>query len=378
MGLISTEVEIVINKRQGEKYLKQGYSVPIALISGEIDCCELLVNVKDIKKSEIVRVEVECDKCGKRYTLQYRNYHVYSKKHNGYIYCHQCAARLAMGGEKHYLWQADKTSEQRILQRTSQDNIDFIKAVMLRDNYCCVVCGERANAVHHLNAYHGYPLLRYEPTNGIALCTYHHKAFHCWQQEEYGFSQIGYCTKEQFEKWYGKVLELKKQNISLPVTKTAVCLENGEIIDNVGFYARQHNLKSSAIYACCNHRFKEYKGLHYLWKKEYDTLTIEDIENYINTQQSFTYEELRGENVYNAKKVVCVTYNTFFACISNAAKYYNIPNQCTISSCCKHKQKYTRSNGEKLSWLYYEEYVKIFGTDNLIYIDKLKEVNNNG
>lgn len=57
----------------------------------------------------------------------------------------------------------------------------FRTAVMERDNWTCQDCGTKADGnlhAHHLQSWAENPTLRYEPSNGVALCSPCHHARH--------------------------------------------------------------------------------------------------------------------------------------------------------------------------------------------------------
>ena len=54
----------------------------------------------------------------------------------------------------------------------------FRAEVRKRDNYMCrwPACGAtRKLQVHHIRRWADFPILRYQPSNGITLCKTHHK-----------------------------------------------------------------------------------------------------------------------------------------------------------------------------------------------------------
>lgn len=59
------------------------------------------------------------------------------------------------------------------------------------------------------------------------------------------------------------------------------------------------------------------------------------------------------------KKVYCLTTNKKFNSMKSACEYYNI-SPSGISQCCKKKSKYCGklNDGQKLIWIYYEEFIK--------------------
>lgn len=71
--------------------------------------------------------------------------------------------------------------------------------------------------------------------------------------------------------------------------------------------------------------------------------------------------ECRKENGSSARKVVCVNTGEIFNCIDNAIEYYKSKgiNVGHIGECCSNKRKSCGKlpNGEKLKWMYYEDFI---------------------
>ena len=61
----------------------------------------------------------------------------------------------------------------------------------------------------------------------------------------------------------------------------------------------------------------------------------------------------------NATKVICLTTNKIFNTINEASIYYNC-SRTNISMCCNKKRKHCGklSDGTKLQWMHYENYLK--------------------
>ena len=87
----------------------------------------------------------------------------------------------------------DITDEERQQTRKVPERRGFLKAVMDRDDYKCVICGVHENRmiVHHLNGYNWDKENRCNPDNGVTLCNQCHEGFH----KRYG---KGWNTKDQF------------------------------------------------------------------------------------------------------------------------------------------------------------------------------------
>ena len=65
--------------------------------------------------------------------------------------------------------------------RNSKEYKFWRKTVYARDNHCCQMCGRgrtyRLNA-HHIRSFKMFIHLRFEPSNGITLCSRCHDEFH--------------------------------------------------------------------------------------------------------------------------------------------------------------------------------------------------------
>lgn len=56
------------------------------------------------------------------------------------------------------------------------------------------------------------------------------------------------------------------------------------------------------------------------------------------------------------RKVICVTNGLIFESCAEAKRYYNV--NVDISSYCNGKKKImTTSDGKKLQWMYYDDYI---------------------
>lgn len=109
-------------------------------------------------------------------------------------------------------------------------------------------------------------------------------------------------------------------------------------------------------------------------KEELDKLEDMYIKLYNTTDGNFGYNKMYGgsnglhtEEVKekmrkqkakeSGKKVICITTNMVFDSIGEAGRYYNVSSS-TISSCCSSRGVSTvRVDGEKLQWLYYDDYL---------------------
>jgi len=82
-----------------------------------------------------------------------------------------------MAGPTHYAWKGGVVPENQRL-RSGWEYAEWRKAVLRRDNYTCQICGIRGGKLQadHIFAWSTHPELRFELSNGRALCVPCHKA----------------------------------------------------------------------------------------------------------------------------------------------------------------------------------------------------------
>ena len=368
MGLISEYVEVSLYSGNIKYYENLGYKIPrekskygkIVVPRGT----RIKVKVSDLPKGSNTKVKVCCDYCGKRYEMNYNDYNRYL--HNGENYCKTCGKKILNSGENNGKWNSNKTDEEREIGRAYPKYTEFIKKVLIRDEYTCQCCGKESHGnieVHHLDGYDWCVEKRTDETNGITLCKKCHSNFH----SIYG---KGNNTKEQFEEWFGNAIELLKYENELPTTRKIYCIEEDKIYENGVQLAKEWGCNSnSSIYNVCNHKehYNSVKEKHLLWLDEYEKMTEDEIQRYLKkckTNKSF-------------KKVICITTRKVFNSLTEATRYYNC-SITGINSCCKGRQKSAGKllDGTKLIWKYIEElteeeYIKYDIENKLKELDKL-------
>ena len=75
-------------------------------------------------------------------------------------------------------------------------------------------------------------------------------------------------------------------------------------------------------------------------------------------------EKQRGQLNHHSRKVVCLQNGMIFNTVKEAVEYAEkvTGKNCNVSSCCRGKSKYAGidlTSGEKLCWMYYEDYLKL-------------------
>lgn len=365
MSLITETVEVGLNGQTVPYYRALGYDIPMHKDKNGkmvfIRNAKITVKVSDLCQNSSVYVYVKCDKCGKISKMLYKDYLTHN--HEGKTYCKKCAYELFMTGSNNPAWNKNKTDEERILGRNYPEYKDFIKKVLLRDNYTCQCCGKYAAhddiEVHHLEGYDWCEEKRTDVSNGISLCSKCHSNFH----SIYGY---GGNTKTQFEEWISKTLEILDFEGEIQSTRKIICIDDGEIFDSAESLAGSLGIKhTTQIYACCKGDFKvkSVKGKHYLYKDIYDSMSKYELNEYIKECNTRNMEYSTGKDHVRARKVICLNTLEVFDCIKDAEAKYNASG---ISSCCRGVSKtsgYSEELQTRLSWMYYENYLN----------DKLKQ-----
>lgn len=379
MGLITEKVEVSLATANISYYHNLGYNIPKAQNPWGMTTpkgSKIIVDTKDLPKNSYVNVKIQCDKCGKIYESQYRNYALHN--HNGKCYCCKCATRVLISGENHYRWDNNLTEDERLNKRSSQEYKDFIKGVMARDNYKCVITGKTSKEteleVHHLDGFDWCVERRNDITNAITIAKDLHKAFHA----KYG---RGGNTRQQFEEWVGYTLpSLENFHGDLPMAKRIYDIEENKIYTSANEFAKTHKVAETSIYACCNHTHHKSKhidkngaisyydtkihcvaGHHLLWYDEYSKMSQKDLEEYLQQAVSKTLV-----------KVICITTGKIFNSIADASRYYKVYNTC-ICDCCKGKMKSTGKliDGTPLQWMYYKDFINLPQEEQNMILNKI-------
>lgn len=360
MGLITKEIEIKLFSSNFKYYKNLGYDVPTHIDKhgkekfslGE----KIIVNVKDLPINSSIIVRIKCDNCGIEKDVRFSHYNKYN--HNGKSYCHKCGNKIFNSGKNNNKWNEALSEEERKNDRSIQNNYRiFVSKVLARDNYTCKCCGKKQGdiEVHHLNSYDWDIEHRTDETNGTTLCKSCHKNFHI----HYGY---GNNTKEQFEEWFGKAVELAKYEGELPTTRKIYCIEENKIYDSATQLMYEWNYKSkSHVYNVCNRKknnngsyCKTINNKHILWYDDYITMSEEDIAEYIEwTKTNDSAKIHRGLDNGNCKRVKCITTGKEFNSITLAGQFYDIKSICGIGACCRDERKSCgKYNGIKLQWEY--------------------------
>ena len=102
----------------------------------------------------------------------------------------------AKSGPLHYRWDHTKSNEDRLfLRKNYLPHKEWAKKVKRNYKYKCFICGINKNLVsHHIESYSLNKSLAYEETNGVCLCSSHHKILH----QIYGYK----TTRRNFYDFY--------------------------------------------------------------------------------------------------------------------------------------------------------------------------------
>ena len=362
MGLIlPQEVEVKVDGSSKSYYKKLGYDIPVKRDrQGRLTCpkgTKIKVKVSDLPKNSHTKVKVKCDNCNKPIDVEYQVYNTHN--HSGDYYCIHCSSKVLLGREKSPNWKHDKSDEDRQDDRSYQEYKDFVKKVLIRDNYTCISCGEpcKNNAqVHHLYSYSDHPELRTSQDNGVTLCDKCHKNFHMI----YG---KGGNTKEQFEEWLKGFKQKENYQGEIPTSKKVYLYEEDKIFNSAEECARYLSVDHSAIYGLCNYilrnkacdnkeitnknRILSVKGKHVFWLQDYEKMTEEEIKEILNRKDK------------KSKSVVCLNTLKIYSAIKDVKLDYKTISVGDIYRSCKDRKKYCGKNedGEPLYWMYYEDYI---------------------
>ena len=115
------------------------------------------------------------------------------------------------------------------------------------------------------------------------------------------------------------------------------------------------------------------KGHHLFWLDEYNTLTKEEIEYYMNPNH---------ERNSKTRKIICTTTGEFFEQIKIAGEKYGLKNPYGIGEVCsgskKKKSAGKLSDGTPLKWMYYEDFLKLSQEEQNEILSRNQESSNDG
>ena len=341
MGLLSTEVEIILSVENVARYEKLGYKIPKR--TGKKgrpvldETVPIIVKVEHLPKSSFIKVDVECDYCNDKYKIGYFSYVKSQRYHEGKVYCRHCIQKVT----KKFL-----ESDERDRRKFYPEYTTFIRRVQKRDNYTCQCCKKKNKEleIHHLDGYDWCIEGRLDDTNAITLCNNCHKNFHA----KYGY---GGNTRKQFQEWFGDVfLELQLFNGDLSPCRKVYCYEENIIYLGASDFCEKHNIKhTSWSYRVLNDSSsgKRINKMHIFWYDEFIKFTPEEIEEKVNKKpqrNSLMVIHLESEKVYDS--------------IKDACKKTGANAEC-IRLCCHHKATYTKlKDGTKSHWMFYDEFLK--------------------
>lgn len=145
--------------------------------------------------------------------------------------------------------------------------------------------------------------------------------------------------------------------------KKVICLNTLEIFDSIKI--AQDTYHVHGIAACCKHKHK-YAGINicgepllWMYLDEHNLYSKSEINDYINNLRKEIY----------SKYVVCINTLQMFESTRKACDWCSLKQVLSIQRCCTNNAKYAGKHpetGEKLQWMYYEEYIKEFDESDLI------------
>lgn len=89
-------------------------------------------------------------------------------------------------------------------------------------------------------------------------------------------------------------------------------------------------------------------------------MTKEELDEYCSYKPKIEHKTTQKGKHPLAKKCICIETKEVFDCMQEAIDKYNA---CCVRECCNGTRKYSGklSDGTKLHWMYYKEYVEKFG-----------------
>ena len=148
-----------------------------------------------------------------------------------------------------------------------------------------------------------------------------------------------------------------KRGADNPNSKKVICITTGEIYDSAKIASKVIGVSPSSLCTVCRGEKKscgkDANGNKLVWMY---------YEDYLSSSQEEILKRKNIESYYDAlkKKIVCVTTLKIYKSITDASIKTGIGDS-NISSSCKGKRNYAGKdkNGNKLHWMYYDDYKNV-------------------
>ena len=125
-----------------------------------------------------------------------------------------------------------------------------------------------------------------------------------------------------------------------PCSKAVICLETREIYYSMFEAERKLNIGNKAVSSCINNKQKTANGLHWILLEEYNKMSEEEIQQYIQERQ------------YYNKEVRCLETNEVYQNAAQAGRILKIKN---VGACCRGE----RTKAGELHWIFEEDFQKM-------------------
>ena len=143
--------------------------------------------------------------------------------------------------------------------------------------------------------------------------------------------------------------------------RKVINLNDRKVFESIMEASKYYKVNHRDIVKCCKRQSTFggwYNGEKQIWMyyNEYIKLTKEEVEKYIPKVDS------------HPVKTVCLNTLQVFDTLTDAAKWCGLKKSTSIIECCKGKYKTAGKHpetGEPLIWMYYEDYIKLYGELNL-------------
>ena len=143
--------------------------------------------------------------------------------------------------------------------------------------------------------------------------------------------------------------------------KPVVCITTGEQFMTAMDASRKYNVADNGIRFCCQGRLntsgrsEDGTPLRWVYWEDYIKMTNDEIEAIKHSEKS------------RIKKVVCLNTKVVFNSVTIAGKWCGVGKNSIRRSALKERASGGRhpETGEKLQWLYYEDYIKKFDKSTL-------------